>query len=386
MAKEKLWQIPSLRIDEEKDKHRKVSWLELFFDLFFVVTVSQISHTLAGEMNIDGLRNFVLLFIPMWWVWIGATFYIERFETIGIEMRIFTFLLMIPVAGLAVFAHDGLGKTYTLFTLSYAAARILITFMWIRSGIHERQFRKVAFFYAAGFSISIILTIISNLFPYSIAFILFGAALLIDLVTPIFTAGAQKSLPRYSSSRLPERFGLFVIIVLGESVVSVVNGISSLSFVYPHIYATGILGLAIAFCIWWIYFDSIARKSFKPGIPWTMTWSYLHLPLVMSYAAMGASMLYIIWHGYTVDYNPGRILYSFALGTSLIITGLLEKTLRDETGKSISAMLKISAGLFSMLFSLFAARFDTVLMLICLLCLLLLQIGYGIYVRIGEKE
>ncbi|NJK74427.1 MAG: low temperature requirement protein A [Microcoleus sp. SU_5_6] len=138
MAKRQWWQKPQLRTDEDQNIHRKVSWLELFFDLIFVVVVAELSHYLAKHVSLEGVGSFILLFLPVWWVWIGATYYNERFETEGLENRIFTFLQIIGAAGLAVFVHDGLGKTSIGFALAYVLSRLIITYLWVRGGYHDR--------------------------------------------------------------------------------------------------------------------------------------------------------------------------------------------------------------------------------------------------------
>lgn len=156
MTAQRWWQKPRLRRDEEAHQERKVSWLELFYDLVFVVVIAELSHSLAGHISVSGVVGFILLFIPVWWVWIGGTFYNDRFETDDLGHRLFTFLQMLPVGALAVFAHDGLGETSTGFALSYAAARALITYLWLRGGLHDPVARPLTNRYGIGFSVSVL--------------------------------------------------------------------------------------------------------------------------------------------------------------------------------------------------------------------------------------
>ena len=141
MARRQIWQKPRLRTDEDNQLHRKVTWLELFFDLVFVVAIAQIAHHLSAHITASGVQDFFLLFLPIWWLWLGITYYHERFETEGLENRLFTFLFMVCVAGLAIFAHAGLRESFTGFALSYAAGRALLVFLWIRAGIHDPRAR-----------------------------------------------------------------------------------------------------------------------------------------------------------------------------------------------------------------------------------------------------
>ena len=79
----------------------------------------------------ETLGNYLFLLIPAWWIWVGATYYNDRFETEGLDNRFFTFLLMIPVAGLAIFAHHMPDNFSLGYGLCYMAARALIVLMWI---------------------------------------------------------------------------------------------------------------------------------------------------------------------------------------------------------------------------------------------------------------
>src|SRR5687767_5595435 len=98
------WRRPELR----DDQRRSVGWLELFFDLVFVVVVARLAHYLAGHLNPRAVLEFVIQFAGVFWIWNAFTFYTERFESPGLEDRFFTFLALLPVAGLAVFAEGGL--------------------------------------------------------------------------------------------------------------------------------------------------------------------------------------------------------------------------------------------------------------------------------------
>src|SRR5690349_13150855 len=93
------WQPPRL-IFADDEEERRVSWLELFYDLVFVVVISQLSHYLAEHVSLAGALSFGLLFVPVWWVWIGGTIYNARFETPDISYRVATLAQMLPVAAM----------------------------------------------------------------------------------------------------------------------------------------------------------------------------------------------------------------------------------------------------------------------------------------------
>lgn len=388
MTQREWWERPQLRIAEGDNEERRVSWLELFFDLVFVVVISQAAHYLAEHASIEGAIGYVLLFLPIWWVWIGGTFYNARFETSDISYRIFTLFQMLPVAAMAVFAHGGLGKTSAQFALSYAAARALIIFLWARGGWYVPIMRPVTNRYVAGFSLSMLLFVFSVFLPPPLRFVLWGIGLAIDLLTPVATLRLQAQLPRLSNVKLPERYGLFVIIVLGEAIIGAINGVADRELFDIGTGINGALGVTLAFCLWWIYFDFIARHAEfrrpRPGVWWTLAWGYLHLPLVMGIAAVGAGTLdVLIGDGETVA-APIRWLLAIAVATVLVCIALIEITLRREPGEPThlrtSVALKLAGSLLVLAIGTLGFGLAPTALLGLLLLPLLIQMGYGAYV------
>jgi low temperature requirement protein LtrA len=376
-----LWERPSLIATEE---HRKVSWLELFFDLFFVVTVSQLAHSLVGQMSWQKIFTFVLVFVPVWWVWIGMTFYNERFETQGLENRVIFFLLMFPVLGLAVFTYDAIHSTAVGFGISYTLGRIIITLLWLRATIHIPAFRPTGRIYVAGFTVSIILFIVSLFTSPEARYALWGTALLIDLVTPSFTLKHQRSLPRFSTSKLPERFGLFILIVLGESIVGVVNGLASLQTVNAATLLPAVFGIAIGFSIWWIYFDFISRRPAKGKVTISIFWVHLHLPMAMGIAAVGAGITNVIAARAASDAAPSTILVVAAVGLLLVAIGCTEFTLHrgdnEPTHPHLSPWMKILTGVVLVAFASICDMLPATAALSIALAGLVVQMIYGSYV------
>jgi low temperature requirement protein LtrA len=110
---------------------------------------------------VAGRRVVCALFAPVWWVWIGGTIYAERFENEDVAHRLFTFLQMLPVAGMAAFVHDRLGETSTGFALSYVAARAILVALWLRGGLHDRLALPTVVRFASGFSFAAALWVLS---------------------------------------------------------------------------------------------------------------------------------------------------------------------------------------------------------------------------------
>lgn len=288
-----LWNKPQLH-DPGSDAKR-VTWLELFYDLIFVVVIARLAHHLAAHPDLKTLTEFVLLFIPVWWVWLSIAYYNERFETFDLSFRAFTFLQMLSVAAIAATAEYGFSKTATGFALSYAFARAIITFMWWRAGRHNPKTRVVTNVYVRNFSLSIVLWVIAAFVGGPVGLALKAAGLLIDLITPILTLKDQPKAFPAAARKLPERFGLFVIIVLGENLVGIVNGLADAGTVDLVTLVRFGLGFLLGFGLWWIYFDYIGRLEPDSHNRWKfISWSYLHLPLVIGITMMGAMIQHAI--------------------------------------------------------------------------------------------
>jgi hypothetical protein len=160
----------------------------------------------------ERLSRYALPFLPLWWTWISFTITWQRLETDGLEQRLFTFLCMVPGAGMAVSARDALGGEWADGSGgSHVLGRVLIVFRWARAAYHGSRFRPVAKYYVTGFSLSAVRFLPAFASPGPFKFSLGGAGLLADLCTPWLSIRAQARLPRPGTAKLVERHGLFVI-------------------------------------------------------------------------------------------------------------------------------------------------------------------------------
>ena len=284
---------PDLRIGEDSEEERRATWLELFYDLVFVVAVSQLAHYLHSNVSLSGVFSFIALFIPVWGSWIGMTFYANRFDRDDVIHRLLTAVQMLATIGLAVNVHHGLDKSCTGFALSYALGRAVLTVEYIRAGWHIPTARPLTTRYAIDFAIASTFWFISAFVPFFWRDIFWSLGLLIDFTTPLFTRKLLLKMPLHSS-HLPERFGLFTMIVLGEAVIAVVNGVSEHSWHLPTV-ISAIFGLSIAFSLWWVYFDNLGGTPIQRARTEGRTtifniWLYTHLPLVIGFTATGVAV------------------------------------------------------------------------------------------------
>jgi low temperature requirement protein LtrA len=368
-----------------------VTWLELFFDLVFVVVISRLAHNLAGDMSLSGLLTFVFMFVAVWWVWNAATYYTERFESEGVEHRLITLLKIIPIAGMAIYSEHGLQDNYAGFALSFWLVRVINMLQWARAGLHVPLFRPISNrFLLSFFGVVSPLIAISLLMEPPVRLVLWGVALLVDIATPFFTLKQQAVLPPLSTSKLPERFGLMTIIVLGESLVGVINGLSNLGHLTFFSAFTGILGISVTIGLWWVYFDFIARRAAKPSIYTAALWVYLHLPLMICITMTGVGIFAAIkdsQHAYLTA--ASRIILAAGAGFSLLFIAWLETTLRrrkdEPTHPVLSPFLKLIAGSAIILAGWFVESLNTVVLLVIILLGLSIQQVYGVMVWFGQE-
>ncbi|MEO6588421.1 MAG: low temperature requirement protein A [Pyrinomonadaceae bacterium] len=253
---------PRLRTLEATDEERHASWFELFFDLVFVLAVSKIAQILAGNSDFYGMAKFIALFIPVWWTWNGFTFYADRFENDDKVYRVLMFAAMFAVSTLALclggaFTAEG----DTAFVVCYVVVRIILIALYLRSAYHIPVARSLCFGYIKGFAPAAVLWLVSLFVPLPFRYAIWAISILVELVTPIFNTRQIRMIP-FDQSHIPERFGLFTIIVLGEAVVATANGVSQNDWNFSTI-SMAAIGFAMAAAVWWINFDFVEDNAIK---------------------------------------------------------------------------------------------------------------------------
>ena len=285
------------------EKERHATWLELFFDLVFVVIISQLSHFLLHEISLLRSLEFLFLFIPVWWAWIGVTFYSTRFYSDDVGHRLLLLLQMGGAGAMAVNISGAFNNTFSGFAISYAFIRFILIVEYIR--VYKTRAIRISISpkpllkrYIVGFSIAAVIWFISAFVTISeIRTGLWIIGLIIDFATPL-TAGRLHSQFAPHISHLPERMGLFTLIVLGESIVSIVIGMADQQWnIYSVVVSS--LGLCISFSLWWLYFDSSGRLPIqilieKSNIVIYSIWLYIHFPLVVAITAVGVGIRHLI--------------------------------------------------------------------------------------------
>ena len=310
---------------------RRASWLESFYDLVVAIVVLQLSINLSHDVSINGFFKFVALFIPVFWAWIGVTFYATRFGTDDMVHRFLMLLQIGAFAFMAVNIPDGLGSNSGWFALSYAASRAILVVEYFRAGRHVPSARKLTSSYSIGFSISTAIWLASVFVPPPLRFILWTIGLAVDIGIPLlFTKQFSMQFAPHTR-HLPERFGFFTIIVLGIAILGIVDGIATHQWTVSSMVTTA-LGLGMTFSLWWLYFDNLdgseikaLRENKKLGV--YVTWLYIHIPLIIGFTALGVGVEHVVLSNQSLALPPSEA-WLLCVSTSICLSaiGVIEIT------------------------------------------------------------
>jgi low temperature requirement protein LtrA len=326
----KWWQIP--RPIGDRPPHRTVTFLELFYDLVYVIVIAQVAHALASHVDRTGFLTYVFLFITVWWAWFNGMSYHDGHGNDDIRTRVFTFIQMILVAFMAVFAHDALGEAANGFAISYGLFLVTLAFLWWRSGYHDPDHRVLSRPYSTVYLVSTLLFLLSVFVPDTVRLSVWIASVILSLLLPVFMlligrnnpdAQAQLDLGLNVTPSYVERFGLFTIIVLGEVIVGVVNGLNESHHITATAILTAILGMLIGIGLWWVYFDSVSHRIPYRNQSAVGAWAYLHIPLTAGIAATGAALLNVVEHAGGPMEGNVRWLLLGSVATVALTTALL---------------------------------------------------------------
>ena len=280
------------------DAARKVTWLELFFDLIFVAAVAQVAEPLREHYSLSGVVRFTMLFALIWWAWIGATVFATRFDGGDGVQRALTLVQIFVVAAMAANAGDELDtRSSAGFTAAYAALRLVLVTQYFRAR-HLPRARPFTTRYIVGHGVAAVIWLSSALVPAPARYVLWTVAMIIDFGTPWLALPHSVEVPP-DGSHLPERFGLFTLILLGEAVVAVMHGMKSHEAWPPAAAVSAFLAMGLLFLIWWWYFDGVMAASERhvrgrADIMRFHAWTYAHFPLYVGLVITGVGAQRIV--------------------------------------------------------------------------------------------
>jgi low temperature requirement protein LtrA len=259
--------------------------LELFFDLVFVLALTQCTALMADEPTWAGVAKAMLILGVLWWAWSGyawLTSVVEPEETLA-RLTIFGAMAAFLVAALAI--PQGFGDWALLLACAYAVVRVAHILLFILASGDDPGLRRSVTSLAVSTAIGVGLLVGAAFADGVLQGLLWLVALLIDFGGPyLFGVEGWRLIPEHFA----ERFGLIVIIALGESIVAI--GVGAEFGLDAGVVTAAVVGIAIAAALWWLYFDVVALVAVRrlslatPGREQNSlardSYSYLHLPMV----------------------------------------------------------------------------------------------------------
>ena len=284
------------------EPHRVSSELELLFDLTFVVAVAavtaQFADGVAGGHAASDVLPFLQVFFAIWWAWMNFTWFASSYDTDDVAYRLLTMVQMGGVLVLAAGVPAALDHSdYRAVMLGYLVMRIGLVAQWLRAAIEYPAGRATALRYAGGIAVLqlgwvvFVVATRAGLVPSYAGPLLFAALAAAELAVPWWAerAGATSWHPHH----IAERYGLFTIILLGESVLATSTGVRNAlatAKVSGSLVGIAAAGFVLLCALWWLYFLEPAGEGLADRRHRSYRWGYGHYGLFAALAALGSGL------------------------------------------------------------------------------------------------
>ncbi len=309
--------LPGLKARDTGESHRSAGPLELFFDLVFVVAValaSQNLHHLESEDHFStGIVRYLMVFFAIWWAWMNFTWFASAYDSDDWLYRVLTLVQMggalIIAAGVPEVMNE---NRFVIIVAGYVVMRLALVVQWLRAAAGDPERRTTALTYAAGVVVVQIWWLLNLFVPGQWTGIVFAIGVIGELAVPAIAE--RNALSPWHPHHITERFGLFTLIVLGESILASSNSIIEALDVGESTFELlrlAISGFAIVAAMWWLYFAYPPRghlDTFRK----TFRWSYSHYFIFAAAGAVSAGI------EVAVDYYTDHTSLSAAKATAAL--------------------------------------------------------------------
>lgn len=323
---------------------RPATPLELLFDLCFVVAVAvlaaELDHGIVEGHALEAGAKYSLLFVPIWWAWMGYTWFATAFSHDDALTRLLTLLQMGGVLAVAATIPTAWRGQLLPFALTYAAMRIPLVVHWLRSAHDDPAHRGFALTYAGGAVLAQVLWVLGATLPPAATAVVFTLALATELATPVLAV--KRSPDRvFHPGHIAERYGLFTIIVLGETILAISVGMRDALDGEGELGSAPLVvaaALVIAFGLWWIYFDTLSRDALTRNRKAAFLWGYGHYALFAAVAATGAGIqaqLHLTQDGHSADHLVLAAVVGVPVAISLAAIAWLQQTANGRVGEAV---------------------------------------------------
>jgi low temperature requirement protein LtrA len=282
-------------VRDPDEVHRAATPLELLFDLCFVVAMAQCAaayhHELVEGHVADGVVGFLGGFFAVWWGWMNFTWFSSAHDSDDVTHRVLTLIQMagalVLAAGVSRAVEDG---NFGIAVVGYVVMRMGLVLSWLRVARRHPEGRVRALRFAGGITVLQVLWVARLGLPEEIGLVTFAVLAVGEMVVPMWAESALRQ-PLFHPHHIEERYGLFTILVLGESLLAATIGFREAidaGGASTELIVIGIAGLVIAFGCWWLYFDHPGHLS--PTPEQGFRWGYGHVLVFAALAALGAGV------------------------------------------------------------------------------------------------
>ena len=284
-----LWGAPKKFATQVAE--RKISWLELFYDLVYVIVISRITHYLAVHPGWEGIMDYVYLFAMAFWGWYNGSQYHDLHGSPGIRTRFMTLWQMVVVAALAVTLGSPDELLLSRATFGFLILQGYVTYLWWSVGIYDKVHRKLNIPYTICYLIAFSLILSTLYIPQPYKRIVFWITLVFNYIPPfLMSALSGRTGKEFTQSlSMVERLGLFTIIVFGEVILGIINAIDTTGEFTVFMWLCFVLCILIVFALWWIFFALIADRACKSGLATGSAMAMLYIPTLASLGMLGAT-------------------------------------------------------------------------------------------------
>jgi low temperature requirement protein LtrA len=340
------------------EAHRVSSPLELLFDLTFVVAIAQVADQLYQKIEsggaVQGIIPFLMVFFAIWWAWMNFTWFASAYDTDDVPYRLLTLVQMAGVLVVAVgvpaaFQH----QNFFGITLGYFIMRIGLVSQWVRAAIENPDGRATALRYAGGITVVQLGWLGRLLLPTDAAnqwwavYLAFVLLVALEFVVPYWAE--QPGMTTWHPHHIAERYGLFAIILLGETIAVLAASSGAIvtagDRVGPLI-AVGIAVLVLIFGLWWLYFLQPTGDGLAARRNGSFFWGYGHYFVFAALGALGAGVEVVIrYAGGHSTVPPTLAVDSVSIPVALYLVALVVSHLPILPGIAVHIWVVVPAAL-----------------------------------------
>jgi low temperature requirement protein LtrA len=376
------WGLRTGRARDPGEAGRTAVPLELFFDLVFVVAVSLVSqylHHFETEAHFStGLARYLMMFFAIWWAWMNFTWFASGYATNDWLYRLLSLVQMagalVMAAGVPAVMEDA---DFSVAIGGYVIMRFAMVLQWLRVARDDPDHRSLARRYAFGIAGVQVLWVGFSWIPEGMTLPAFVFVAALELLVPVYAT--RTGVDAWHPHHIGERYGLFTLIVLGESVLAASTSIIEAYEEASH-YGDLILLAATAFVIvcgmWWIYFE-YPQSLMLGSLRRAFLWGYGHYFIFAAAAAYSAGIeVALDYETHETGLAASRAAATVCVPVAVFLAVTWFLTIRRHASRTVNlAMPLISGGVLVAIFPPWSLQVAAVLVVALVVLLVIDGIG-----------